>query len=155
MNDHVHRTALERAPLAAPRIQGQLLRQSEHRAVAIYLRDGSAWVADFVGDRGVLIDVETWFRFNCGTRANPRALKRMSLEAATPLSPEMIARIESLHADMGHAGTFARIGAALSRLLPHGRLVMLVAARFRRRSTRPGRRAMHKPPIQLNDRGTP
>ena len=36
------------AARSPPSIQGQLLRVSEHRAVAIYLREGTTWVADFV-----------------------------------------------------------------------------------------------------------
>jgi len=33
-------------------IQGQLLRQSERREVAIYLRDGQLWIADFIDGIG-------------------------------------------------------------------------------------------------------
>jgi hypothetical protein len=45
-------------------IQGQLLRLSERRKVAIFLRDGALWVADFVDGQGALIDAITWFRFS-------------------------------------------------------------------------------------------
>ena len=125
-------------------IQGQLLRQSEHRAVAIYLWHGSTWVADFVGDRGVLVDVDTWFRFNCGTLGNSRALRRMSLEAAMPLSPEIILRIEALHRAAGaqRNGILARWACALSSLLPRGRIMTLVASRFHRRNAPRGHAAL-------------
>ena len=56
-------------------IQGQLLRLSARREVAIYLRGGQLWVADFIDGHGELVDPETWFRFNCAspdTRPQPR-----------------------------------------------------------------------------------
>jgi hypothetical protein len=79
------------------RIQGQILRLSEHRVVAIYLRDGSIWVADFIDGQGMLVDANTWFRFNCGTNAASQALRRMTLESAIPLSVELVEQIEALH----------------------------------------------------------
>src|SRR5260370_31970165 len=78
-------------------IQGQMLRLSEHHAVAIYLRDGVMWIADFVDGQGTLVDANTWFRFNCGTLGNSHALRRMALESATPISLELSERIEALH----------------------------------------------------------
>ena len=48
-------------------IQGQLLRLSARREVAIYLRGGQLWVADFIDGHGELVDPETWFRFNCAS----------------------------------------------------------------------------------------
>ena len=83
-------------------IQGQLLRLSDRREVAIFLRDGTLWVADFVDGHGMLIDAVTWFRFfNCGARATTQARRRMVLESATPLSADLVERIERLHR---HAG---------------------------------------------------
>jgi hypothetical protein len=79
-------------------LQGQLLRQSERREVAIFLRDGALWVADFVDGHGQLIDATTWVRFNCGDNATPQARRRMVLESAVPLSADLVARIERLHA---------------------------------------------------------
>jgi hypothetical protein len=78
-------------------IQGQLLRLSERREVAIYLRDGMLWVADFIDGDGELVEAKTWFRFNCGAHATFHARRRMVREAAIPLSAELIARIEHLH----------------------------------------------------------
>ena len=80
-------------------IQGQLLRLSKHRVVAIYLRAGSIWVADFIDGRGILVDTNTWFRFNCGISANSHAGRRMAREMAMPLPAELIERIEVLHRD--------------------------------------------------------
>ena len=78
-------------------IQGQLLRVSKYRAVAIYLRDGHTCIADFVDGRGVLFDVDTWFRFNCGSLGNPYLSRRIALESASPLPAELVAKIEALH----------------------------------------------------------
>ena len=78
-------------------IQGQLLRLSERREVAIYLRDGALWVADFIDGFGTLADAATWFRFNCASSASWHLRRRMALESAMPLSSVLIARIERLH----------------------------------------------------------
>ncbi len=83
-------------------IQGQMLRLSEHHAVAIYLRDGIVWIADFVDGRGVLVDANTWFRFNCGSLANSHSRRRMALESAMPISSDLGMRIEALHAAAVH-----------------------------------------------------
>jgi hypothetical protein len=81
---------------ASRSMQGQLLRHSERREVAIFLRDGALWVADFVDGHGQLIDAVTWVRFNCGAHATPQARRRMVLESAVPLSADLVARIERL-----------------------------------------------------------
>jgi hypothetical protein len=81
----------------ARRIQGQILRFSEHHVVAKYLRYGLIWVADFIDNHGALLDANTWFRFNCGTLATSQARRRMLLESAVPLSAELVDRIEVLH----------------------------------------------------------
>ena len=78
-------------------IQGQLLRLSERREVAIYLRKDALWVADFIDGHGELIDAATWFRFNCGMPAASYARRRMVFESAIPLSEQLVARIEYLH----------------------------------------------------------
>jgi hypothetical protein len=78
------------------RLQGQVLRRSERREVAIFLLDDALWVADFVDGQGDLVDAATWFRFNCGTAVSTQARRRMALESALPLSDELVARIEEL-----------------------------------------------------------
>jgi hypothetical protein len=79
-------------------LQGQLLRHSERREVAIFVRDDALWVADFIDGEGTLVDAVTWFRFNCGAAGSPHARRRMVLESAIPLSDEMVARIGRLPA---------------------------------------------------------
>ena len=78
-------------------IQGQLLRLSARREVAIYLRAGALWVADFIDGFGTLADAATWFRFNCASSASWHLRRRVALESAMPLSSALIARIERLH----------------------------------------------------------
>ncbi len=104
------------------KLQGQMLRLGEHHAVAIYLRDGVIWVADFVDGQGVLVDANTWFRFNCGNLANSHSLRRMALESAIPISSELGMRIEALHAAAVHrrgqtlTELVARVAASVQRL---------------------------------------
>lgn len=77
-------------------LQGQILRRSERREVAIFLLDDALWVADFVDGQGELVDAVSWFRYNCaGTSITP-AERRMLLESALPLSADLAARIERL-----------------------------------------------------------
>jgi hypothetical protein len=96
----------------ATAIQGQLLRWSARREVAIYLRDDALWIADFIDGDGALIDAVTWLRFNCATAQSSWARRRMILESAFPLSTELAARIEGLHrvarTAMGRDGTAQR-----------------------------------------------
>jgi hypothetical protein len=86
-----------RSERATTLIQGQFLRLSARREVAIYLRAGSLWVADFIDGDGELFEPETWFRFNCGSLGARDAQQRMLREAGLPLFPEIVARIEALH----------------------------------------------------------
>ena len=78
-------------------IQGQLLRMSGRREVAIYLHKGTLWVADFIDGDGELVEAATWFRFNCGALSSYHAQRRMVQESGIPLSQELVARIETLH----------------------------------------------------------
>ena len=64
--------------------------------MAIFLRDGALWIADFIDGHGELIDAATWFRFNCAGSSAAQARRRMFLESALPLSDELIARIDEL-----------------------------------------------------------
>ncbi len=77
-------------------LQGQVLRRSERREVALFLLDNALWIADFVDGQGEIVDAVTWFRFNCGAAASTQARRRMALESALPLSDELVARIEAL-----------------------------------------------------------
>lgn len=115
----------------APAIQGQLLRLSKRREVAIYLRNDALWVADFIDGHGELIDAATWFRFNCGTRASPQARRRMALESAIPLSEHLVERIEHLHrsAKVRKRGSLARFFVAAAHR-PRNRLATMILRPF-------------------------
>lgn len=91
--------SLHRDPASTYTLQGQVLRRSDRREVAIFLRDNVLWVADFVDGHGQLVDAATWFRFNCGDLANPEARRRMVRESAIPPSRELAARIAALLRD--------------------------------------------------------
>ena len=86
-------------------IQGQLLRLSARREVAIYLFDGMLWIADFIDGQGELFEPETWFRFNCGAPDTREAQRRMLLESGLPLSGDIAMKIEELHRAAGEAAT--------------------------------------------------
>jgi hypothetical protein len=110
----------------ATAIQGQLLRRSERREVAIYLRKDALWVADFIDGDGELIDAVTWFRFNCGTPFT--------------LSAQLAARIESLHrsSTTRKRGGWARLVLTIAAYAPRTRLTGIFRKPRWRRSTRQG-----------------
>ena len=78
-------------------IQGQMLRRSARREVAIYLRGSALWVADFIDGDGEFVDAATWIRFNCASASAWQARCRMVRESALPVSRELSLRIERLH----------------------------------------------------------
>jgi hypothetical protein len=126
-------------------IQGQVLRLSERRMAAIFLHDDALWVADFIDGHGELVDAITWFRFHCGSISTGQARRRMVLDAATPLSEDVVDRIVSLQRTEGHARApatrlFEGIAAHLSRVrFLH--TAAMVACRMGRRRERPAKRA--------------
>jgi hypothetical protein len=82
-----------REPEAASNLHGSLMRLGNHREIAIYLRDGMAWVADFRGGRGEVSTAGAWFALN----QDRWALRRATLDAVTPLPADIVRRIENLH----------------------------------------------------------
>ena len=120
-------------------LQGQLLRRSERREVAIFLRDHALWIADFIDGHGELIDAPTWFRFNCGELSNSHARRRMVRESAIPLSQDLVERIERLlHPASGpKRGAMVRLAEAIAAHLPRSRFATMVASRSRGRQRHP------------------
>ena len=127
----------------ATAIQGQLLRWSERREVAIYLRKDALWVADFIDGDGELIDAVTWFRFNCGTPFTSYARRRMVLESAMPLSGQLAARIECLHrsSTARKRGVLVRLIEAIGAYAPRSRLMRILRKPRGQRPTRHANRS--------------
>lgn len=78
-------------------LPGNLLRLGERREIAIYLRDGTTWIADFQDGRGEIFTVGAWFSLNNGGRGLGPAQRRLVSESVTPLPEEVVERIEHLH----------------------------------------------------------
>lgn len=136
-DDSIERVAINPANRCASSIQGQLLRLSARREVAIYLRKDTLWVADFVDGHGELIRPTTWFRFNCGVFSTPDARRRMVHEAAIPLSGELVERIEDLHR-LGSVQTDSALIPAVGADSPNGprnALARILRKLFMRRPT--------------------
>jgi hypothetical protein len=81
---------------SASPLQGSLLRLSERREVAIYLREGAGWVADFHDGHATLHSVSEWYSNGSG-RMLVHAQRRNAVEPISPLPHEVVRRIESLH----------------------------------------------------------
>ena len=109
-------------------LHGNLLRLSERREIAIYLRDGVAWVADFENGRGELFTASAWYGMGGGRRL-AHAQRRGEVETVSPLPGEVVQRIESLHRRM-EAPT---VGPAVRRML----VAMLAVFRHPRSSVQP------------------
>ena len=77
----------------APSITGNMIELSAGHSIAIYERSRVGWVAEFRDGRGEFMYAGTWFRFHSGALRAART----ALESATPLTPEMLERIEGLH----------------------------------------------------------
>lgn len=77
-------------------LQGNLVRLGERHEIAIYLRDGMAWVADFKAGRGEVFAASAWFSLNRGGSA----LRRMAHDSIMPLPEDVAERIEYLHRRM-------------------------------------------------------
>lgn len=116
-------------------VHGHVLLMGERHHIAIYLRRGLTWVAEFKEGYGELTDATTWFRFNCRNLANSHDLRRMALESAMPISAELGLRIEALHAAAIHrrGQTLSELVAAITASVRQSHLATLMAARFRRR----------------------
>ena len=93
---------------AAP--NGNLLRFSETREIAIYQRDGVAWIADFRGARAELFTACEWFALN----GHGSLVRRAGPASIVPLPADVIERIERLHGAKDRA-PLAALGAQLAR----------------------------------------
>src|SRR3979490_1466401 len=93
---------------AAP--TGTLLRFSETREIAIYQRDGVAWIADFRGARAELFTACEWFALN----GHGSLVRRAGPASIGGLPADVIERMERLHGAKDRA-PLAALGAQLAR----------------------------------------
>ena len=112
-----------RQAISTSPVQGSLLRLSERQEVAIYLREGAGWVADFHDSRATLHSVSEWHGSGSG-RMLVHAQRRDAVESLSPLPDEVVQRIESLHRRMEKpivapfvCRNLAALGACLCRWL--------------------------------------
>lgn len=115
-------------PNGATRINGNLLRLSERREIAIYLRDGAAWVADFNNGGCEIFIASAWYSMS-GGRMLARAQRRGEVETISPLPEAVVPRIEALHQRMARPV----IGPAVRRALAS----LVAAFRHSRSSVQP------------------
>jgi hypothetical protein len=119
---------------SASPIQGSLLRLSERREVAIYLREGAGWVADFHNGRATLHSMSEWYSLG-GGRALVHAQRRDAVETISPLPDEVGQRIEALHQRMEEPVVEPAVRRALAAMLAGlcGRSARLSGSLFGRR----------------------
>ena len=98
-------------------LSGNLLRLGEQREIAIYLRGGTAWVAEFKKGHGELYGVSAWF--SCYGRALVHAQRRGEVDIISPIPEDVVARIERLHLRMEKQSDAPVIGPALAALISH------------------------------------
>ena len=79
-------------------LNGNLLRLGEQREIALYLRDGTAWVAEFKKGCGEISSVGAWFSLY--GRALVHAQRRGEVDIISPIPEDVAARIERLHLRM-------------------------------------------------------
>lgn len=116
-------------------LHGSLLRIGERREIAIYLRDGTAWVADFKGSHGEISTAGAWFALN----QDRWAVRRATLDAVAPLHQDIEKRIERLHRRIEKPNDVPAIPQALAKLVAWlgGWVVKIRGALFGRRPAQP------------------
>ncbi|MGH8713248.1 MAG: hypothetical protein ACREYB_04475 [Casimicrobiaceae bacterium] len=107
------RRLLERGIRNARCILGQWSHDRSGRgySIAIYDRNGVWWVAEFQGGRGELNYPGAWFRFHAGGLRYCHN-RRTALHPSTPLTSEMLKKIERLHRE-SEAGQAKMLAAPL------------------------------------------
>jgi hypothetical protein len=77
-------------------INGRVIVLGAGHSIAIYERNGEGYVAEFRDGHASLEYAGSWFRFNAGALRCLRG--RAALQSSKPLNPEMLQKIERLHA---------------------------------------------------------
>ena len=80
----------------APSISGNIVDLGAGHSIAIYERNRESYVAEFRDGGGTLEYAGSWFRFHAGALRWGKG--RAALQSSMPLTPEILERIERLHA---------------------------------------------------------
>ena len=81
----------------APSISGNMIDLGAGHSIAIYERGRESYVAEFQDGGGRLEYAGSWFRFHAGALRSRKG--RAALQSSMPLTPEILERIERLHAE--------------------------------------------------------
>lgn len=119
----------------ASRLNGNLLRLSDQREIAIYLRDNMAWVAEFNNGRANVSTASHWFSANRGGRV----LRQMDLTSIVPLPDDVMEQIERLHQWLAQAGRHPATSSETATVVVRfrSRLVKLLRSILSKWSARP------------------
>lgn len=105
-------------------LNGVAYRLNDGSEIAIYLRRGAPWVAQFRGGSGELYTAGEWFRLHRPPRA-PRLVHEAAAGSTSQLPEAVAARIEALHCRMetpvtppGVSALLRGVRALLARLAP-------------------------------------
>ena len=125
-------------------LEGNLLRLNDHREIAIYLRDGAAWVAEFKDGKGELHFASAWFGTDRG-RTVAYAQRRGEVEYISPIPAEVIEQIECLHQHEAKSSDalMTMVPLAVSRLANWLRSILARATKMQ--YTRAAPRSHHSP----------
>jgi len=81
----------------APLINGHMIALGDGHSIAIYERNGERYVAEFRDGCGSLEYADLWFRLHAGVLRWGKG--RAALQSSMPLNPEMLEKIDHLHAE--------------------------------------------------------
>lgn len=95
-------------------LNGNLLRVGKSREIAIYLRNGAAWVAEFRNGRGEVSNLSGWFSLY--GRALVNAQRRGEVDIISPIPEDVVARIERMHLCMEERKDIPTIWRSLAAL---------------------------------------
>lgn len=82
----------------ASSINGHMIALGAGHSIAVYERNRECFVAEFRDGRGEFTYAGAWFRFHAGGLRYCHN-RRTAFQVSMPLSPDMLANIERLHAE--------------------------------------------------------
>jgi hypothetical protein len=91
-----------------------LLRLSDDHEIAIYLRNGAAWVAEFKNGHSAIDSATAWFSTHGRTLVH--AQRRGDVSYVSPIPQDVLAHIECLHLGMEKPNTVPVIRRTLAIL---------------------------------------